>query len=241
MEIGNVLGRALDAHGGLRRWRELQRVTAHTAIGGATWTKKGWPDVLADVQVSVDPHEQWVCYQPFTSSDRRGIFSRDRVAMEQLDGSLLEERQNPRAAFAGHRPETAWDALHLLYFSGYAMWTYLTVPFVLAEPGFVTEELGPWTENGETWQRLRATFPSWIVSHSTEQIFYFGPDGLLRRHDYTVDVIANATTAHYTAAYCDSGGIIFPTRRRALLRRTDGTSAAQPVLVSIDLDQIQVE
>jgi hypothetical protein len=64
---------------------------------------------------------------------------------------------------------------------------------------------------------------------------------LLRRHDYTVDVIANAATAHYTDAYRDCGRIIVATRRRALFRRTDGASAQQPVLVSIDLDDIHVE
>jgi len=34
----------------------------------------------------------------------------------------------------------AWDDLHLAYFSGYAMWNYLTTPFLFAMEGFEVEE-----------------------------------------------------------------------------------------------------
>jgi hypothetical protein len=60
-------------------------------------------------------------------------------------------------------------------------------------PGFVTEEIEPWRENGETWRRLKATFPATVASHNREQVTHFGPDGLMRRHDYTVDVLGGAT------------------------------------------------
>jgi len=49
--------------------------------------------------------------------------------------------------------------LHVAYFDSYALWTYLTIPFLYAHPAFVTEELTPWQENGEEWRRLKATFP----------------------------------------------------------------------------------
>jgi hypothetical protein len=37
------------------------------------------------------------------------------------------------------------------------MWTYLTTPFSFAMPGFRAEELTSWEEQGETWQRLKAS------------------------------------------------------------------------------------
>ena len=46
----------------------------------------------------------------------------------------------------------------LVYFAGYAMWTYLTTPFLFVMDGVATEELQPWHENGETWRRLKVTF-----------------------------------------------------------------------------------
>jgi hypothetical protein len=36
--------------------------------------------------------------------------------------------------------------------------------------------------DGETWRRLKVTFPDHIKSHTRQQISCFGPDGLLRRH-----------------------------------------------------------
>ena len=90
---------------------------------------------------------------------------------------------------------TRWDPLHLAYFNGYAMWTYLTTPFFMAMPGFKVTEISPWQEGGESWRGLRVRFPDDIASHSKEQDFYYGDDFLLRRHDYHVDV-AGGFAAH---------------------------------------------
>jgi hypothetical protein len=70
------------------------------------------------------------------------------------------------------------------------MWTYLTTPFSLSWSGFDLVELEPWQEGSEIWQRLSARFPSYLAPHSAQQTFYFDPNGLLRRHDYEVDVAA---------------------------------------------------
>jgi hypothetical protein len=51
---------------------------------------------------------------------------------------------------------------------------------------FVTEEIASLPVEHETWRRLKVTFPDEVKSHTREQISCFGPDGLLRRHDYTV-------------------------------------------------------
>ena len=58
------------------------------------------------------------------------------------------------------------------------------------------------------------TFPDHIVSHSKTQITHFGSDGLMRRHDYTVDILGGATGANYTTNYRDFQGIKMPTTRR---------------------------
>jgi hypothetical protein len=51
------------------------------------------------------------------------------------------------------------------HFNGYAMWTYLNTPFLMALPGFQVEEIEPWREGEETWRVLRVTFPAEIESH----------------------------------------------------------------------------
>ncbi len=105
-------------------------------------------------------------------------------------GTLIQTRTNAEEAFAGQQRETPWDDLNVAYFQGEALWTYLTTPFLYTYEGFVTEEIAPIQVDGETWRRLKVIFPDSVKSHSREQISCFGQDGLLRRHDYTVDIWA---------------------------------------------------
>lgn len=77
----------------------------------------------------------------------------DRVAIETTDARVVEERVQPRDSFVGHRVDTPWDPLQLAYFAGYAMWTYLTTPFLFTVDDVTTEELEPWFENGGLLRR----------------------------------------------------------------------------------------
>jgi hypothetical protein len=101
---------------------------------------------------------EWASHAPFGASGARSRFEPHRVALESPTGEVLEELREPRASFAGHTLETPWSALQLAYFAGYAMWTYLNTPFLLAHPGVLSEELSPWEENGETWRRLQVSY-----------------------------------------------------------------------------------
>jgi hypothetical protein len=65
------------------------------------------------------------------------------------------------------------------------MWNYLTTPFLLTYPASRPAR-SAWQEDGETWRRLNVTFPTRIITHSSEQVFYFGADGLLRRLNYSL-------------------------------------------------------
>jgi hypothetical protein len=169
----------------------------------------------------------------------RTSFEPHRVALETTDGTVIEERLRPRESFAGHGLDTPWDRLHLAYFAGYAMWTYLTTPFLFTMAGVSTEELPPWHENGETWRRLKVAFPPAIATHSTVQTFYVSSDGLLKRHDYEADVLGGIPAAHYVHDYQDVSGIQVPTRREVLPRNPDGTTAPQPVIVTIALSELE--
>ncbi len=111
----------------------------------------------------------------------------ERVVLQTADGQTIDSRTSPRFAHAGYDLNSPWDALQVGYFLSYGLWNYLTTPFLLTYPGVQTREITPWQENDQTWHRLRATLPPEITTHSAEQIFYFGDDGLLRRLDYTVE------------------------------------------------------
>ena len=54
----------------------------------------------------------------------------------------------------------------------------------------------------------RVTFPDSIAGHTRNQVSYFGPDGLLRRHEYTVDVLGNAPGLNYASDYRAANGLM---------------------------------
>lgn len=177
---------AMDAHGGLDQWRKLKTVSARLLQDGVLWKLKGQDGILHDVHLTVDLRKEWASHRPFGQPDRHTSFQPDRVAIEASSGDVVEERFNPRESFKGHVLDTPWDSLQLAYFAGYAMWTYVNTPFLFAPPGVETDEIRPWQENGETWRRLKVTFPASIATHSSDQTFYFDRQGLLKRHDYDV-------------------------------------------------------
>ncbi len=238
--MSDLLELAVAAHGGSERWRQLNKLSAHASFGGDVWRLKGWPDVFADVRVSIDPHRQHTEYSPFVEAGRHSVYEPSRTAIVTDDGEIIEQRESPRKSFEGHTLTTRWDPQHLIYFTGYAMWTYLTTPFLVKLPGFRTEEVEPWDEAGETWRRLKVSFPSSIESHSTEQTFYFDTSGILRRHDYSADVMGGTSSANYATEPKVFGGIVFPTKRRVYAVRPDNKPLRERVAVAIDFHSIDV-
>jgi hypothetical protein len=237
--MSSLLNEVLEAHGGLRRWHEVHEIEADAEIYGAMWIRKGQGDVLRGVHITAKPREQWISYSPFKGEGKRSVCTPQLTLIEGAAGNVVSARDNPRAAFEGHTVETKWDDLHLAYFSGYAMWNYLTVPFTFALPGFEFQEIEPWQENNETWRRLRVLFPGDIATHCSEQVFHINPKGLIVRMDYSAAATGGAPTAHYLLDHKNFDGIVLPSRRRALRRNPDGTVQTEPTYVAIDFGDIR--
>lgn len=228
----------IDAHGGLDRWNKFGTLSAHLRQGGALWALKGHEGLLDDTRVTVSLRTEEASHAPFGSASRKSRFTPDRVELLSEDGKVLNELDQPRASFAGHTLMTPWTEPQLAYFAGIAMWTYLNMPFLLAAPGVETQEIDPWEENGETWRRLHVRFPADIATHSTEQVLYVDEQGLLKRHDYDVEIAGDTAGAHYVSDYAEVQGIWFPTKRRIFPRDPAGHAMTEPLVVSIDLDEI---
>jgi hypothetical protein len=237
--MNDLLERAVSAHGGLDRWNQINSIAVDASITGALWHVKGKVDALNDVRLEVDTKRQLLTMD-FVGQDKRSVFEPGRVVIQRRDGGLIDARDEPETSFDGHQLETPWDDLHLAYFTGEAMWTYLNTPFLYTWPGFITEEIAPIKVDSETWRRLKVTFSEHIKSHTREQISCFGPDGLLRRHDFTIDVIGGATGLLYAADYRDVDGIIIPTTRRGYAWQGDYQLVPEPLLVAIDMGEITI-
>ena len=237
--MNDLLDRAVAAHGGLGRLNQVKSITVDAAITGALWPLKSKDDALTDVRFEADTTRERVTMD-FACQDRRSVFEPRRVVIQRRDGTLIEERDNPEKSFDGHQLQTPWDDIHLAYFTGEALWTYLTTPFLYTWPGFVTEEIAAIEVSGETWRRLQVTFPDHIKSHTRQQISCFGPDGLLRRHDFTIDIVGRATGMLYATGYRDVDGIIIPTTRRGYAWQGDYQRIPEPLLVAIDMGEITI-
>jgi hypothetical protein len=231
----SLLANAIEAHGGLERWNAHSVLTATIVTGGDFWALKGLDQDQSPRTMCVELHRERASVEPFGKPGQRTDFSPERIAIVAAGGRIIAERNKPRAAFARHDMRTHWDPLHRAYFNGYALWTYMTAPFLLAMDGFEVREIEPWREGTEVWRGLRATFPPAIASHSDEQDFYFGPDMLLRRHDYRVEIAGNFPAAHYVCDPVSVDGIKIPTRRRVYLRGEDLAPMRDELMVSIDL------
>jgi hypothetical protein len=237
--MNDLLESAVAAHGGLDRWNQITTITADASITGALWHVKGKGDALKDVRFEADTKRQLLTMD-YVGQDKRSVFEPSRVVTQRRDGAVFDTRDDPERSFDGHQLETPWDDIHLAYFSGEALWTYLNMPFLYTWPGFTTEEIAPIEAEGETWRRLKVTFPEHIKSHTRQQISCFGPDGLLRRHDFTIDILGGATGMLYATDYRNVDGIIIPTTRRGYVWQGDYQLISEPLLVAIDMGAITI-
>jgi hypothetical protein len=232
-----LLNLAIKAHGGLERWNKVKTIKVAASITGGIWYVKGKGDFLKNVILTVETGKEHVTVD-FPGQDKRAIFQPDRIVIETAGGALIEARDDPEKSFAGQQRETPWDDIDVTYFVGEALWTYLNSPFLYTHEGFATEEIPSIQVDGEVWRRLKVTFPDNVKSHTREQISCFGPDGLLRRHDYTVDILGGATGLNYASDYRNVDGIIVPAKRRVYAYEGDYQLVKEPLLVAIDMGAI---
>lgn len=226
------------AHGGVDLWRSLDTVQVRATFGGLAFRSK-FVKVPHHGNASVRCAGQRVTFESFPESGKRGVFEGNEVRIEKNDGGVVVHRRQPRQAFSDFRHLLWWDDLDVLYFAGQAIWTYVSVPFVLEDAGYKIRENGVWEANGETWRRLAVRFPDAIHTHCREQVFYVDAKGLIRRHDYTAELFASfAKAAHLGTDHREFGGFVAPTRRRVHMRLASGEYLRRPLLVWIDVHEI---
>jgi len=228
---------AVAGHGGLEAWERAQEVAVGLSAGGLAFASRFQGHAVRAVDAHVATVGQRVVMQPYPSLGYRGVLGQDGgVRIEGDDGATAQARPDPRSAFGDLRHRFWWDRLDILYFGAYAIWTYISTPFVLLREGYELGELEPWEEDGERWRRLAVRFPEGVHTHCRDQVFYVDADGLIRRHDYTAEPFGGwARAAHYCYDHRDFDGLLLPTRRLVYPRRGDNRPRLHPRLVWIEL------
>ena len=225
-----LLDDVVEANGGMTRWTSLKQFTLQLSINGTLLSRTGREMRLQDMVAEGMTQSQFVRIVGFTSPDVCGVYRPDRITIESLNGDILRAWDAPQFDVLG-QPRN-WDDLHLAFFCGLSIWHYLTTPFLLAQASIEVEELSPWCEDGQTWQRLRAVFPPDFPTSTAEQIFYFDSEYLQRRTDHD---LFGSKIAHYSWAHQKFGDIVIPTLRRSLELRPDGTTVKRPPLLDLEI------
>src|ERR1700694_1093343 len=144
--MNELLAKVIEAHGGMERWKEYERVEATIVSGGGLFALKGVLQDPSPRRMTVWLHEERSSVMPYGAPDQRTMFTPDRIAIEKLDGTLVAQRHAPKDSFAGHQMNTTLEPVDRAYFNGEALWTYLTTPFLVAMEGVRVEETEPWRE-----------------------------------------------------------------------------------------------
>jgi hypothetical protein len=237
-----LLREVIDAHGGFAAWHQAHRVRAILSTGGLLFPMRTTRDVFRQTEVVVDLRSPCSELQSFPGPGETGFFEGDRVWIADRSGKAIAERHHPRAGFRGIRKQLHWDPLDSVYFAGYAVWNYLTTPYLLCRSDVRVEATAPCHDKGRLWRGLAASFPEDLPTHNTRQAFYFDERARLRRHDYHAEVVGPyAVATHYCDDHQTFGSAVFPTRRRVVPRTARGKTLPFPTLVWIHVHEARLE
>ncbi|GJJ20794.1 hypothetical protein [Mycolicibacterium mageritense] len=233
-----LLDDIVNAAGGLDRWQAGQQVLGTLESSGSLFEIKKMPG-RSKREIAVAMRDVWAAVWP-AGETSHVEFTADGTALVSEDGTELSRRRNVRDTFAGHVLESPWNPLQRGYFSGYALWNYLNLPFLLTLPGVHTHAIEPIGSGGRRLVGLGATLPAGLPSHCRHQQFFFGPDLLLARHGYHLDIAGRIPVIQYVEDYVDVDGLKIPTIRRAYLRDDLWQPRSQLPLVSLRFTGLRV-
>jgi hypothetical protein len=194
-----VLAQAYDYYGGLDTWRALRcvRLIPKRLSGLLPWMKGVGKTFPLPTAFEIAPHEQRTRFVGYPDPEHVGIFDNGAVRIERSsDSSVVTRTENHRRTFAFPANARRWSPLDALYFFGYALTHYHSLPFSLPLGRLLRV-----STSGTKLDRLTVLdveLPFDLHTHSRRQSFHFDRLGKLVRHDYHAEIVGfSARAAHY--------------------------------------------
>ena len=203
-------------------------------VGGLLFQLKGL-GIPPHARITVDLERPHTVIDPVDPSGDRGILDGFSVMIVAPSGKVLEQRADAREHLQNASVSTKWDRLNLVYFLGYAVWGYYTLPYQLTRADIT------WTELADGV--LQADYATTLPVHSRIQRFWFDrKTGLLRRNDYTpVAAAKDVHAANVVFEHGRSNGIPYTSKRRVKLSLDQyGWVLPFPDFITIDIERWQL-
>jgi hypothetical protein len=218
-EARAVLEKATARHGGWAAYAAFGIVSFRPKqLRGLLPTLKGLGKTFVlPPRIDIAPRERRAVFHDYPLPGQRGLYSSGKVALVGENGAMIETHADIRKTFVGARRWQRWSAADALYFFGYALTHYCSLPFTLAEG--TPLGLRRTREAGRALTGVEVQLPPNLDTHSARQTFYFDDEGLLRRHDYVADIVGPwARGAHYADDYQTVAGVPMAQRRHVVGR-----------------------
>jgi hypothetical protein len=194
-----VAHQACAYYGGFEGFRSLRCVRLlPERISGLVPRMKGVGRTFAFTGAfEIAPHERRVRFLSFPDAAHVGVFENGAVRVERADdGTIVQFAAEHRASFGGLNKLRRWAALDALYFFGYALSHYHSLPFSLLQARLVRAGSVRWQR--KTLSTLVVDLPCELPTHCQRQRFYFDEEGRLVRHDYHAEIVGFwARGAHF--------------------------------------------
>jgi hypothetical protein len=226
----DLVERSIRTHGGWDAWKALEVIRIDPGwLKGSLPFLKGYGRTFGlPRRIELRPHRNVAVFEGYPNDETTGLYEKGTVSL--VDAKTTETligSKGHRLTFDGGARRRRWAPLDALYFFGYALIHYHSIPYTLGEATFVSSRSVH--VGGEELDVLELEFPPERETHSARQTFYFGREGLVRRHDYVAEVVGSwAKGSHFWLDYDLVDGLKFATRRQVRLRLT---SRALPVVV----------
>jgi hypothetical protein len=214
-----LLEKAVDRHGG---W------AAYAAFGVVSFKPRELRGLLPKLKglgktfrlpprIDVAPRDHRAVFHDYPVVGRRGLYSNGKIALLDEKGAMTETHPHLRTTFVGAHKLERWSPADALYFFGYALTHYCSLPFSLAEGRPLA--LRRARHGGRALTGVEVQLPPTLDTHSARQTFYFDDEGLLRRHDYVADIVGPwARGTHYSDDYLTVAGLPMARRRHVVAR-----------------------
>ena len=208
------LAKACDRHGGEAAFAAARRLSLRLVeFGGVVpWLKGVGRKFPAPAAVDVWPHARRAVFFDFPAGGQVGVYADGRVAIG-VDPEVRLTGPSHRRTFAGTARWRTWWPHDAIYFAGYALVHYLSLPFALR--GLPLVDARRCADGVELWYR----HPDGADTHSAVEGFRFDASGLLVRHDYRAEIMgAVFNGAHVSRGYREIGGRPIATQRTVYLK-----------------------